>query len=473
MPRIEVENFGPIAEAEVEMKPLTVFMGPNSSGKSYLALLIYSLARLLGEESEMILPGRYERRSSSRLKLSEKLVDRAVHAFREAWPNPEDVPEAPPNTRELPKPVRDLFQETFQLMGKDLASVLAAELRRCFGTQILGLSRQGLSVQQTGFRVKFTDSSGSIWDLLAQEDELVTSNLDQKSPISDYFKRARYAPWQLLVDDPARFLPFVLRHMPNSILAGLSTEAYYMPASRSGILLGHKTLASLIVGRSSLAWVEPMEIPRLPGVVTDLIQALLVLSPSEPTPESIHGAVDFLQGKILKGTVDLDPRGEYPEIFYEHDAGRFKLHQVSSMVSEIAPIVLYLKYLVEPGHLFVIEEPESHIDSHNQRNLAIAIAMLVNAGVKVLVTTHSEYFISQLSNLIMASQLSIKKRSAHGYGAKEVLDPQKVGAYLFQPTEDGTKVNQVRVTSTDGIPLKQFAEVHRQLYDEAIALEHS
>ena len=56
MTRIKVENFGPIAQAEVDMKPLTVFMGPNSSGKSYLALLIYSLARVL-DVSEMTLPG--------------------------------------------------------------------------------------------------------------------------------------------------------------------------------------------------------------------------------------------------------------------------------------------------------------------------------------------------------------------------------------------------------------------------------
>ena len=57
------------------------------------------------------------------------------------------------------------------------------------------------------------------------------------------------------------------------------------------------------------------------------------------------------------------------------------------MVSEIAPIVLYLKHLVREGHLFIIEEPESHLDAANQMKLARAIAMLVNAGVYVLITT--------------------------------------------------------------------------------------
>ncbi len=40
---LEVENFGPIAKAEVALRPLTVFFGPSSSGKSYLAKLIYAL----------------------------------------------------------------------------------------------------------------------------------------------------------------------------------------------------------------------------------------------------------------------------------------------------------------------------------------------------------------------------------------------------------------------------------------------
>ncbi len=37
---IEVENLGPIRKGKVELKPLTVFIGPNNTGKTYLAYLI-------------------------------------------------------------------------------------------------------------------------------------------------------------------------------------------------------------------------------------------------------------------------------------------------------------------------------------------------------------------------------------------------------------------------------------------------
>jgi predicted ATPase len=42
-PKIEIRDFGPIREGEIEIKPLTIFIGPNNSGKSYGAMLIHSL----------------------------------------------------------------------------------------------------------------------------------------------------------------------------------------------------------------------------------------------------------------------------------------------------------------------------------------------------------------------------------------------------------------------------------------------
>ncbi len=45
---LEVADFGPIAGATVELRPLTVFIGPSNTGKSWLAMLIYALHRFMG-----------------------------------------------------------------------------------------------------------------------------------------------------------------------------------------------------------------------------------------------------------------------------------------------------------------------------------------------------------------------------------------------------------------------------------------
>lgn len=44
--RLEVQNFGPLAQASVELRPLTVFAGPSNTGKTYFSLLIYALHRV-------------------------------------------------------------------------------------------------------------------------------------------------------------------------------------------------------------------------------------------------------------------------------------------------------------------------------------------------------------------------------------------------------------------------------------------
>ena len=44
---LTVSNIGPIAEASVELRPLSVFVGPSNTGKSYLATLIYALPPVL------------------------------------------------------------------------------------------------------------------------------------------------------------------------------------------------------------------------------------------------------------------------------------------------------------------------------------------------------------------------------------------------------------------------------------------
>ena len=137
-------------------------------------------------------------------------------------------------------------------------------------------------------------------------------------------------------------------------------------------------------------------------------------------------------------------------------------------------MVLFLKYLIEPGNLFILEEPESHLDPANQRHLARAIAMMVNAGVRVLLTTHSDIFLNQINNLMKIRDLSSEELGKRNYTEEDVLQPESVGASLFHPdVQDGTTVQSIPVDSEYGISTESSDMVHRALYDEAIELEHA
>ena len=40
------KNFGPVKEAEIDLRPLTIFVGPNNTGKTYTAYYIWALGAL-------------------------------------------------------------------------------------------------------------------------------------------------------------------------------------------------------------------------------------------------------------------------------------------------------------------------------------------------------------------------------------------------------------------------------------------
>ncbi len=477
MIHVEIKDFGPISHASVELKPLTVFIGPNNSGKSYLALAIYCLSRTLSSEppfgrNSTVHGGWFHRGSFSS---SDELLQQASAEIKKAWPNARSVPRGPTKISDLSDGLQGVLLKATQALANGFSSDFGMELERCYGTEIGSLARRGADTSAARLEVRISQpDSGFAWEMQAINGDMTSQRWDSGILEREINIRRDGITLRDIVEDPAFFLITTMYEELHRLNArDMIGRAHYMPASRSGIMLGHRTLTGLIVGQASHAWVRPIEVPRLPGAITDLIQAILLWQRARPPDTTLGKVISFLERNVTRGVVDMDPETEYPEVYYENENGRFLLHQVSSMVSEVAPIILYLKHLVRRGDLFIIEEPESHIDAENQRKLARAIAMLVNANVKVLITTHSDYFVNQINNLLLLSQVTAQRRSARKYSSSEVLEPNKVGAYLFEPSVDGSVVRALEVTADGGIPTVPFTDAHSALYNEAVELEHA
>ena len=155
----------------------------------------------------------------------------------------------------------------------------------------------------------------------------------------------------------------------------------------------------------------------------------------------------------------VDPAREL--LFQPTQDSRLEVSIASSMVKELSPLVLYLRYLAKPGELLVIDEPEMNLHPEAQAKMTEFLAMLVNAGLNILVTTHSPYLVDHLTNLIKAADVEDKESIRDEFYLKRTdafISKEKVSVYLF---------DQGRATKAIGedgvIELNTFGEVSDRL----------
>ena len=145
--------------------------------------------------------------------------------------------------------------------------------------------------------------------------------------------------------------------------------------------------------------------------------------------------------------------GEYTitqndQLYYTPKGTRLKLtmDQSSSAVRSLLDIGFYLRHVARKGDLLMVDEPELNLHPANQRRVARLFARLVNLGVKVFITTHSDYIIKELNTLIMLNHDKPHlKRIAqeNGYRQSELIRSDQVKVYMareeLMPLEEGQK----------------------------------
>lgn len=85
------------------------------------------------------------------------------------------------------------------------------------------------------------------------------------------------------------------------------------------------------------------------------------------------------------------------------EAFMIRLHLASSAAQGLSGIYFYLKHVAKKNQMLIVDEPEAYLDTENQIKMARVLARCVNAGIRVLITTHSDYMLKEFNNLIMLS----------------------------------------------------------------------
>ncbi len=146
-------------------------------------------------------------------------------------------------------------------------------------------------------------------------------------------------------------------------------------------------------------------------------------------PQILEDFADIIGGEYVAGSDDT--------IYFRPARKQIKLtmDESSSAVRSLLDIGFYLRHVAKPGDLLMVDEPELNLHPENQRRIARIFARLVNMGIRVFVTTHSDYIVKELNTLIMLNQdKPYLKEIAHreGYKSEELLSADKIRVYIAE-----------------------------------------
>ena len=429
--KISITNIGPIKQADIDLQPLVVFVGPNNAGKSVIATVLYAALSQTGVASSLRVARAM--RSATWDDISEDLAAE-VDSFLE-----DAISLGGHNTyRRMPESVQSFFSDRLNDSLFEYLSSVAEEISRTASVPLIDLRRKVTTRAQNG-RIKISSESPA-WEVsLDIQRPHAILRIDNRANLLDVWRALPHSAWRRLARQgkSERSLPrsVLLREfigeLARACFREVPSHTKYLPAARSGILQSQKALAGSLVRRATLAGIEDLRIPAMSGVVTDFLGELVELQSSESgdfKDEALRLESDVLRGEIgLRGDPDTSP-----EVVYRTLSGEFPLGRTSSMVSEIAPVVLYLRHRLRRGDLLLIEEPEAALHPGTQVAFAKSLVRLVNSGLRIVLTTHSEFFLQQINNAIAARKADRDRVVEIGLFT-ERLDAKSVSAYFFDP----------------------------------------
>jgi len=117
-------------------------------------------------------------------------------------------------------------------------------------------------------------------------------------------------------------------------------------------------------------------------------------------------------------------------------------YMVSSSIRSLADFHFWLKHKAAYGTLLMIDEPELNLHPENQIKLARLFAKLANIGINVWITTHSDYIVKEINNLLLLSNDFSERENLiknFGYNKNEILTKNQVKVYVSK--ENGTLEN--------------------------------
>ena len=459
--KISVKNFGPIREAkDIQIAPMTLFVGRSNTGKSYLAALLYAVAKNLVPDLSVSVHEEIKRGAQLRKAITQKSGGGLAKAHKIAaqW-----------------------AKYVFPQWAERLSQAWKREILYC-----LGAAGEKIIADKNLFVELSSPDGRVVVDLLSPGNSSIKATALNEVGARCVKIYELNPPGVYYLNDSKVGYLFPSFFWPDMKSIGWmgKRDIHYLPASRGGIMQSHRALAGAAFEQASLMGLPRKDLSRLsplfPGMTADCMKKLINIPyhVARSHQGAIASVADSMESGLMEGKIAIHrTEAGYPEFRYlfskrgkKHDAS---VSNASSMVSELAPVSIFIRYHLGKDNLFIVEEPEAHLHPGGQRKISEVLAQLANAGVFVLATTHSDIVLEQVSNFVHASRINgtaaAKRNAAKIAGA--VLTEEQVAVYSFTDGgKRGTVVKKMKFDSEYGVLPPDHLDESTDLYNRTVAL---
>ena len=248
---ISAKNFGPIESGAIDLRPLNVFVGPGNTGKTYVAVLIYAMHRIL-HGFRLTLPLSFWQTVG--------LIRDNATEFGDDVRRVSDIFNSKDDTLRLSDLPRSIREDIYDYFGKSgpLPEELRMELISCFDIEDLGelvrepkgphtseirLETRRNGRQVFGFRAGITgkelDFCGDVNENMALFSQMDLDSNPELKKVYERFRawttRAREVP-EHIGRHGYRFLLIDLFDHLKRILMYDRANTFFLPVARSGIM---------------------------------------------------------------------------------------------------------------------------------------------------------------------------------------------------------------------------------------------
>lgn len=425
--KLSIKNLGIVNSAEIDLsKDLTIFCGPNGTGKTYVAYLLNALFNL---KTDIIFPVNSDSKEdllkNNRIQIKYDYlpiwIEQIENKLKSQLPSIFGISPKVANNMFLSTEIKLIVEE------KDKLEIFESE-KKYFYIQKLNSSLKFIHAEKN-------KKDNSIH--FSGELDKTNANVAYQKIISDNI--SYIFKWILLSRKGSRMLT-VER---NSIYT-FKTEllANRIETVDNVLIYDNEDAGEIIRQRATL---YPQAVRNSLKVANELPEIIKI--------DSIYN--DFasdIESQLLSGSVSVGKDGDVrfmPNSDSESHSLSLPIQMSSSSVKTLSGLVVYLRHLAQKGEVLIIDEPEMNLHPDNQRRLARIFARMVNNGIRLVISTHSDYIIRELNILLMYKALLSKNYEVETYYSEsEAIDKEMFQGYLFDFNKN-QKVNATPITIDD------------------------